>query len=227
MSWKFWKNWTKNPSAKKKSTPTDAITSPSSPEAQSSRRTVPRSTSIGTRGAPPEVLVDFVFQDGLFFITIRNLNPEPVYHVSIQFTPDIRGGWAPKTISEIPVFQRIDVLAPDKVITIFLDTAAQYFARNEPTRIEVTVTHHNFIGQATTSTITHNLDIYRYIPYVSRLYRPIEPSPASLVSSAIPTEDPLTPLPPDNASQTLTKRIPDADSFRVTHHVTEERFDSE
>lgn len=118
----------------------------------------------------PEVIVDFVFEDGLFYISIRNIGVKPAYKVSTQFDKTIIGVEGKKTISELPLFKCIEFLPPDKEIKTFLDTSSSYFSRNEPTIISTQISYEDFRGKRYLNTIKHNLEIYREIGYIRSVF---------------------------------------------------------
>jgi hypothetical protein len=85
----------------------------------------------------PMVIVDFVFEDGLFFIAVKNISANPVYDVSVTFDKKFTGVEGAKDISSLRLFRNIPFLAPQKEIVAFLDTSASYFRRRQPTNIRV------------------------------------------------------------------------------------------
>ncbi|MBI5025186.1 MAG: hypothetical protein HZC12_00350 [Nitrospirae bacterium] len=115
------------------------------------------------------VIVDFVFDNGLFFISIKNIIDEPVFKVSIKFDKKIFGVEGSKEISALPLFQNIEFLPPQKEIMTFLDTSASYFRRGEPTKISARISYQDSKGTKYSTTIKHNLEIYKEIGYIRRL----------------------------------------------------------
>ena len=195
-------------------------------------RKVPGSTA--ERRPPPKVIVDFIFSEGLFFVSIKNLGTQPAYKVSIQFDPEIKGVGGTKNISDLPLFRNIEFLAPQKEITTFLDTAALYFTRKEPTKIAIDVTYHDFQHRQYTTTIKHDLEIYRCLGYITQ--HPFPEEQGQLPSfTAITTERVIeslkgSPVPQDRTKTRVVKETSpprDSKAFVVTRYVTEERIDSE
>jgi hypothetical protein len=113
----------------------------------------------------PEVIIDFIFEEGLFYISIKNIGARPAYKVSTKFDKTIVGVEGKKAISELPLFKCIEFLPPDKEIRTFLDTSSSYFSRNEPTKISVQIRFEDSRGKIYSNTINHNLEIYREIGY--------------------------------------------------------------
>lgn len=115
----------------------------------------------------PEVIVDFIFDEGLFFIAISNRSDQPAYKVSVKFDCQIYG-FGGKDICALPLFGNIEFLAPHKTITTFLDSSGSYFSRGGPTRISARVAYHDFRGTKRVVTIRHDLEIYREIGFIRR-----------------------------------------------------------
>ena len=115
---------------------------------------------------PPEVIVDFLFEDGLLFVEVANLGDEPALNVSVRFEPGLRGLGGTCEFSALPLFHHLAFLAPDRRIEAFLDTSAAYFARDEPERVRAIVSYKDPEGQPHKSVIRHDLSIYRSLPYV-------------------------------------------------------------
>jgi len=117
----------------------------------------------------PEVIVDFIFDSGLFYISIKNIGDKPAFRVSIQFDKKIVGVEGSKEISALPLFRNIEFLAPKKEILTFLDTSTSYFRRGEPTKISARILYQDHNGTKHTTTINHDLEIYKEIGYIQRL----------------------------------------------------------
>lgn len=116
----------------------------------------------------PEVIVDFVFDDGLFFISVNNIGAKPAIKVSVTFDKKIKGLHGHQDISALPLFKTIEFLAPHKEILTFLDTSASYFRRGEPTKISATILFQDTKGKTYRTSITHDLEIYKEIAYIRR-----------------------------------------------------------
>ncbi len=114
----------------------------------------------------PEVIIDIVFNNGLFFISIKNIGQISACRVSVDFDREIIGLEGTKEMSELPLFENIENMPPQKEIVTFLDTSASYFAREQPSRFATTVTCRDERGRHYNKTIRHNLDIYREIGYL-------------------------------------------------------------
>lgn len=116
----------------------------------------------------PEVIVDFVFEDGLFHVAIENIGERPAVDVSVAFDKAFRGAGGERVTSNLPLFRGIPFLAPRRRISTFLDASAAYFARREPTRIAATVTYADRSGLKYEDVIRHDLEIYRDVVSVTR-----------------------------------------------------------
>ncbi|MEX2401118.1 MAG: hypothetical protein WD423_10130 [Rhodothermales bacterium] len=116
----------------------------------------------------PDVVLDFEFRDGLFFISIRNIGSVPALDVGVEFAPSFTGVGGAKNVTELPLFNDLTYLAPGRRIETFLDTSASYFHRDEPTRVKVRVHYRARDGTRYEERVEHNLEIYRELGYVGR-----------------------------------------------------------
>jgi hypothetical protein len=122
----------------------------------------------GSDAGGPDVIVDFIFDDGLLFVAVQNIGDKPAHKVAVQFDPPFRGVEGTCAVSEMALFRNIEFLAPWKEIVTFLDSSASYFARREPTRIAATVSWRDAAGRKHSAAIQHDLEIYRNIGYVRK-----------------------------------------------------------
>ena len=116
----------------------------------------------------PEVIVDFIFDEGLFFISIENIGDRPALKVSSTFNKKIFGVGGSEEISALPLFRNIEFMAPRKKIVTFVDTSTAYFQRQEPTQLMVTIAFKDSNGKLYKTTIPHDLEIYKQIGYIRR-----------------------------------------------------------
>jgi len=72
-----------------------------------------------------------------------------------------------KKISELPLFQCIEFLPPQKEIKTFLDSSASYFSRNEPEMISTQISYRDAKGKKYLDKLCHNLEIYKEIGYIT------------------------------------------------------------
>ena len=128
----------------------------------------PQQTKTDTGMVKPDVIVDFIFDNGLLFIAIENIGARPAYKVSTRFNRKFRGAGGVQEISGMALFKNIAFLAPQKKITTFLDTSTAYFRRNEPTDITATIVYSDETGRAYKKAINHDLDIYKDIGYIQK-----------------------------------------------------------
>ena len=116
----------------------------------------------------PDVIVDFVFEDGMLFIAVSNIGSQPAQRVQIAFDPPFKGLGGTAAIPDLPLFRNIEFLAPSRSIQTLLDSSTAYFARREPEQITATITYYDRAGQEFSCTIRHHLGIYRDIAFVPK-----------------------------------------------------------
>jgi hypothetical protein len=119
----------------------------------------------------PDVIVDFIFEDGMLFVAVANIGPQPALKVQVAFQPSFKGLGGTASIPDLPLFRNIEFLAPSRSIRTLLDSSAAYFARQEPERITASIAYSDRSGQKFACTVEHDLGIYRDIAFVSNTER--------------------------------------------------------
>lgn len=114
----------------------------------------------------PEVIIDFIFDAGLLYISIKNIGGKSAYKVATRFDEPLVGVQGKKAISDLPLFRCIEFLPPQKEIKTFLDLSASYFSRNEPEMISTQISYRDNKGRKYLEKICHNLEIYKEIGYI-------------------------------------------------------------
>ena len=115
-----------------------------------------------------EVMLDVVFDRGLLFLVVENLGDRPAHSVRIKFDQPFSGVGGAKKMQRLALFRKLEFLAPQKSIEVFLDRSASYFARKEPTQLTATISWRTPEGERLTSTVHHDLEIYRDLGYIER-----------------------------------------------------------
>jgi hypothetical protein len=133
------------------------------PESLKSR--IPDPAADTGRGEP-EVIVEFLFEHGLFHISVNNIGDRPAIGVQVHFSKKIMGLNGTKEISALPLFKNIEFLGPKREILTFIDSSSSYFQRKQPTRISARVSYRDSESRKYECTISHDLEIYRDLPYL-------------------------------------------------------------
>lgn len=128
----------------------------------------PRSRRTGTERTTPEVIVDFVFDDGLLYVSLQNIGDVPAYDVRAGFDPPFRGLGGEQDASGLRMFRHTPFLGPRRTIRSFLDRSAAYFGRGEPRSIAVSITYHDADRRRYRRTIHHDLAVYEDLAFVER-----------------------------------------------------------
>lgn len=143
-------------------------------------------------GGYPEVIVDFLFDHGLFHVAVANIGEAPAYLVSVKFDKEFRGLGGTQDVSALPLFRRIKFLAPHRRIETFVDTSSAYFRRGEPTRLTAVISFRDARRRLYERRIAHDLSIYKNVAYVlppAGTNPPVMPSPIPQ-NQPPPTGDP-------------------------------------
>ncbi len=123
----------------------------------------PRESAIPAR---PEVIIEFLFDRGLFFISVSNIGDQPALNVSVKFDKKIMGLEGRRDISALALFRNIEFLGPRREIVALLDSSSSYFSRKQPTKISALVTYRDLDKRSYEVTIKHDLEIYRELAFV-------------------------------------------------------------
>jgi hypothetical protein len=111
------------------------------------------------------VILDFVFDDGLLFVSLANIGEEPALDVAVEFNEPIHGADGLE-IGGLALFRRLTFLAPGKTVTAFVDSTAGYFGRGEPEKVAAVIRWSEPDAEACSATIRHDLGVYRDLPFV-------------------------------------------------------------
>jgi hypothetical protein len=120
-----------------------------------------------------DVILDVVFEEGLFFLSVRNIGARPATRVSVTFDEPLVGLGGTREVAALPLFRNIEFLAPGREIRTLLDSSASYFGRGQPERITARISYHDTRGRRHTGTIHHDLGVYRTIGYVTHTSNPL------------------------------------------------------
>jgi hypothetical protein len=115
-----------------------------------------------------DVILDVVFDRGLLFLVLENTGDRPAHAVRVTFAERFSGVGGTKRIDRLALFRKLEFLAPWKSIEVFLDRSADYFARDEPTRLTATVSWRTPAGERRRATVLHDLEVYRELGYIER-----------------------------------------------------------
>jgi len=115
-----------------------------------------------------EVILDVAFERGLLFLVVENLGDRPAHSVRVKFGCAFSGLGGTKKMHRLALFRKLEFLAPRKAIEVFLDRSASYFAREEPTQLTATITWRTPEGARRSTTVHHDLEIYRDLGFIER-----------------------------------------------------------
>lgn len=114
----------------------------------------------------PEVFLDFVLEDELLYIVLKNNSLYPALNVRTSFSQPIAGLGGTKKIHAINLFRQLSYLAPERVFRVFVDRVEVFLAGLRKSEILVEIQYQNERGQAFRKRIVHDLDIYRDLPMI-------------------------------------------------------------
>ncbi len=115
----------------------------------------------------PDVILDFLFNRGMLFVSIENIGDSPAFSVTTTFDRRITALGGTQDLNSLRLFHNIEFLAPHKSIVTFLDSSTAYFRRAEPKKITVKISYKDSGKRPYSATIHHDLSIYEDISYVT------------------------------------------------------------
>ena len=118
-----------------------------------------------TSTSRPRVILDVQFDDGILSILMTNIGDSAATKVSTALDKKIVGLGGTREINGLNILKEITFFPPHKTFTFLLDSASSYFAREEPTTFTATISYSDSAGKAYSEKITHDLEIYRDLPY--------------------------------------------------------------
>jgi hypothetical protein len=127
-------------------------------------RSMKTNRKLTTPAFRSDVIVDFLFEEGVLFVALSNIGERPARKVTVTFDPTFHGADG-LNVASLALFKNVEFLAPHKTIRTLLDSSAAYFARREPTRIAATISYVGADGAPCRDTIHHDLEIYRDLAY--------------------------------------------------------------
>ncbi|MEN7550302.1 hypothetical protein AAG747_20450 [Rapidithrix thailandica] len=116
----------------------------------------------------PEVYIDFLFEQDLLYILIKNYSHAPAFRVSVKFDQNLIGLKGTKDLSSLAIFQNIEFLAPNKELKVLIDSANGYFNSGQPTKFTTTITYYDQDKKQYKKKIKHDIIIYKDLVYMSR-----------------------------------------------------------
>jgi hypothetical protein len=129
----------------------------SPPKRHSSR---PAATPL-TTATRPEVILDFHVDQGLLFVVLKNVGLSSAYRIVTRFDRGFRGMGGSKDMSKMALFRTLQFMPPGKQFLQLIDPIAAYLGRQEPMRLDATVTYLDRDGKRYEEVIPHDLEIYR------------------------------------------------------------------
>jgi hypothetical protein len=113
-----------------------------------------------------DVILDVEFEEGLLFLVLENLGDAAAHTVRVRFDGPLTGHGGERRIDRLQLFRRLEFLGPGRQIRVFLDRSALFFAREEPTDLDVRISWRDEEGARRSRTVRHDLAAYRDFPYL-------------------------------------------------------------
>lgn len=102
---------------------------------------------------------------GFFFLVLQNIGDQPATKVVTKIGGRIMGPDGKTELNGLNVFRALEFFAPGREFRILVGGAAAYFASEQPTKFTAVITYSDQESKSYTETITHDLTIYKDLPY--------------------------------------------------------------
>ena len=119
-------------------------------------------------GRRPEVIVEFLFDRGLLFISVNNIGERAAVNVSVKLDQKLTGLGGSKEISKLALFRSLQFLGPQREIVTFLDSSASYFRRQQPVNISARISYQDAESRQYEEAVRHNLEVFRELVYLDQ-----------------------------------------------------------
>lgn len=116
----------------------------------------------------PEIIVDFLADQALLYVVLKNIGTRSAYRVITNFDKSFYGLGGKKCISTLQLFQHLLFMPPGKEFVQLVDSLGAYFGRREPSRLSATITYQDREGQEFEDVISHDLRIYRDLGFTAK-----------------------------------------------------------
>lgn len=136
--------------------------------------TVSSALTTTSPNGKPDVLVDFVFDQGLLWIAVCNVGQAAAHNVVVTFPLPLMGLGGKQDFAALSLFRNLSFLPAGKRIETFFDDSAAFFRRGGPTQVITTIMYKGPSLEPYAKTLVHDLQIYKDISYVVRRSSPQE-----------------------------------------------------
>ncbi len=123
-----------------------------------------RSPATATKTGNPDVILDLILRDRVFYLVLANRREHPVSEVRVAFRRKLMGLGGAVEISALALWARLEFLAPGKTIEVPVDRAEVFFARGPVAPLTLTLSYTDAEGERFQATITHDFEAYRGFP---------------------------------------------------------------
>ena len=116
----------------------------------------------------PEIIVDFLADQALLYVVLKNIGTRSAYRVITNFDKSFHGLDGRKCISTLQLFRYLLFMPPGKEFVQLVDSLGAYFRRREPSRLTATITYEDREGKEFEDVISHDLRIYRDLGFTAK-----------------------------------------------------------
>ena len=112
----------------------------------------------------PDVVLDLVLRDGMFFFRLWNKSDQSVRDVTVAFRRKVMGLGGAVEITGLPIWSKLTFMPPGKEIAVPIERSGQFLAMDRGTPLVATVAYTDANGSRWMGSIKHDFGAYSGFP---------------------------------------------------------------
>lgn len=112
----------------------------------------------------PNLVLDFVVQEGKVFFCMRNLSKHPATNLSFKFSQPLMARNGYLRVDKLPLFKHLDYFAPKKEIRLFVDSVTSFLAHHPERKMTIHVKYVDQDSKKYVQSFKHDLELFNQLP---------------------------------------------------------------
>ena len=112
------------------------------------------------------VILDVVLENHVLTLRLANISAKPVTNVRVKFNRQIDGIGGRVNIGTLPIFTKLEFLAPGRVIDVPIERAKTFFANDKAEPLIAYIDYVDVDGHTRHAEMRHDLTVWRDMPEI-------------------------------------------------------------
>ena len=112
------------------------------------------------------VILDVVLENHVLTLRLANISAKPVTNVRVKFNRQIDGIGGRVNIGTLPIFTKLEFLAPGRVIDVPIERAKTFFANDKAEPLIAHIHYVDIDGHTKHAEMRHDLTVWRDMPEI-------------------------------------------------------------